>query len=38
MREWYKPNQHTGFESERTIPESLTVDKAVEKILVETEI
>ncbi len=38
MREWYKPNQHTGFESERTIPESFTVDKAVEKILVETEI
>ncbi len=38
MREWYKPNQHTGFETERTIPESFTVDKAVEKILAETEI
>jgi adenylate kinase family enzyme len=33
MKEWYKPNQRTGFDSEKTIPESFTVDEAVEKIL-----
>jgi adenylate kinase family enzyme len=38
MKEWYKPNQRTGFDSEKTIPESFTVDEAVEKILTETEI
>ncbi len=38
MREWYKPNQHTGFDSERIIPESFTIDAAVKKILTETEI
>ncbi len=38
MREWYKPNQHTGFDSERIIPESFTIDDAVNKILSETDI
>lgn len=38
MREWYKPNQHTGFETERNIPETFTIDDAVNKILSETEI
>lgn len=36
MREWYKPNQHTGFENEKTIPESYSIEKAVDKILSET--
>lgn len=38
LRQWYKPNQQTGFNSERTIPESYTTGEAVKKILSETQI
>lgn len=38
MREWYKSSQQTGFSTERTIPESFTVDDAVKQILSDTEI
>jgi predicted kinase len=36
MREWYKPNQHTGFASERTIPGSYSIEETIDKILSET--
>lgn len=38
MREWYKPNQQTGFTTEKIIPETFTVDDAVKQILSETGI
>lgn len=38
MREWYKPNQLTGFASEQIIPESFSIESAVKKILTETEL
>lgn len=38
MREWYKPNQQTGFPSEKIIPESFSLDDAVKKILSETKL
>ena len=38
MQKWYKPNQHTGFDSERIIPESFTIDNTINKILSETDI
>jgi hypothetical protein len=33
MKQWYKPNQITGFKTERIIPESLSIEKTVNKIL-----
>lgn len=36
MRGWYKPSQLTNFESEKIIPESFSIEEAVNKILVET--
>lgn len=38
MQEWYKPNQQTGFPSEKTIPETFSLKDAVEKIIAETKI
>lgn len=38
MRDWYKPNQQTGFPSEQTIPETYNIVDAVEKIIAETGI
>ncbi len=38
MRDWYEPNEQTGFSSEQTIPETFSLEDAVEKIIAETEI
>lgn len=38
MREWYKPNQQTGFANEKIIPESYSVKQTVSKILNETKL
>jgi adenylate kinase family enzyme len=38
MRDWFKPNQQTGFPTEKIIPESFSLDDSVNKILSETKI
>jgi len=38
MRDWYKTNELTRFSSEQTIPETFSLEDAVEKIITETEI
>jgi adenylate kinase family enzyme len=38
MRDWYKPNEQTGFSSERIISETFSLEDVVQKIIVETEI